>query len=155
MSARGRAVTRTDSESSDFGNVLRTSRKLAAARNFLAVALGQDELRLADEKGGTPVGVTSPILVVRHGKDTEGKVLDIGSTDGFDVYGVVWANFPLHALEGAEEGQEDVAGRGIPCFERDAQLCGIVRACGMDWLVDGWGWMSGTYTSMRRWGLVI
>ena len=105
----------------------RSSRKLAAARNFFAVFLrrrsGEGSTRARRVRCGTagaPCRVAFPILRVRIGKDAERKVLDVGGARGLVVHGVVGAEVRLYALKKAEEVEEEVAGGRVLELEADA-----------------------------------
>ena len=90
--------TDSDSEVSDLGNILRTSRKLAAAKNFFAVDLYIFKLLVRDKESwdsSTPSSMSVAIFVVGTCKDFESKVFYICKTSQFIVNRIVRSDLIL------------------------------------------------------------
>lgn len=94
--------------------------------------------------------MSSSVLVVRHPKDLECKVFDIGCASWLDVDGVIWADFFFEAFEGVEKVVEKTARIEVLRSEGYAKLRGIVGACAQ-WSVGFPDTARWTYTSTRRW----
>jgi hypothetical protein len=111
-------------------NVLSTSRKLAAARNFLAVNLEQERVIAFTEctmiDRNSLGGPTTSVFVIRHGKHPQRKVLDIGGASSVVVDGVSGADFRLHLLKIPKKSDQDVSRGCIFYLEANPQLRSIV-----------------------------
>ena len=89
---------RTDSEISDLGNVLRTSRKLAAAKNFFAVDLYEFLVRYKsyNYEIAAPSSMTAAIFVVGIYKDFDSKVLYVCGASRFNMNRIVGSELILY-----------------------------------------------------------
>ena len=131
---------RTDSETSVFGKVLRTSRKLAAAKNFLAVALCQEknEKSYWVEEDSTPCRMRISVFVVGICKNFESKVLDVRRTDGFNIDSIVRTDLRLYFFKSTEEGFKEIARSSSTSIDADTEVRSIVSTCKakcrLDWV---------------------
>src|SRR5258707_6867362 len=119
---------RTVSEIAVFGKILRTCRKFAAARNFLAVDLKFSDQDWTSSKSGhhKPGCIAVSVFVVCVCENLEGKLFHVSRTDRFDVNSVAWANICFHLLQYAKECKECVPRWIIASLEGDTELGGIV-----------------------------
>jgi hypothetical protein len=112
----------------------RTSRKLAAARNFFAVPLGswacQKSLKEELVIRGAPRSIPLPILAICACKDAQREVLNVRTASQLVIDSIVRTDIGLHLLEAFEKIEKEGACTGILKFEPNAKLSCIIGACG-------------------------